>query len=315
MSPVKKIILFFVIGAIICQLSFVVIKKGSQKYHNHYTTRLTEIFYNATPYDVVFLGSSRTHLSINPQVIDSVCKVNSYNAGIEGAKLYEFDMVLQAYLKSHPAPKWLVLTLDLHSFSMTPKLFNYSLYFSYTKNDVIKEYLVENGYSLLRLKIFPFLEITDYDDDTKGTFIKGYMGRSEIPAGDFEYKGYLSNTNNVIKDVPPNVPPQFIEVSDSGIQCLNNIIKVCKTNNIKMIFTYAPEFNLQIEQQNLKRQEILSMISNIAKSNNIPYFRDDSLAICSDPKLFANLGHLNKEGGRIYSNILGNKLNNVFYSK
>ena len=122
-APIKRILVSCILAYIICLLSFLIIKKEIDRYKKHTTSRLTEIFCNKTNYDVLFLGSSRTHLIINPAIIDSICKVNSYNAGMEGANLYEFDMVLKAYLENHPSPQWLVLTIDLHSFTTLRKRF------------------------------------------------------------------------------------------------------------------------------------------------------------------------------------------------
>jgi hypothetical protein len=308
MTPVKRIILSCLLAALICQASFIIVKKEIKKYQVHNTERLTELLYNKTPYDVLFIGSSRTHFDIDPEVIDSICKVNSYNGGIEGANLFEFSMMLHAYLQNHPAPQWLVLTLDLHSFT-DKKFFNYAQYFSYTKNSVIEKYLNDNGYSTLRLKLFPFLEMTDYDDDTKGFIIKGLAGDSEIDKGDFQYKGYLSNTENHITSQEPVSVPAIMPMADIANKYLEDILQTCKSRNIKLVFTYAPEYKHQIQADVSNSGKILNMISNVAVKNNIPFLRDDTLSICNDPMLFANPGHLNKEGAMQYSVVLAKQIN------
>jgi hypothetical protein len=312
MTPVKRIILSCLLAALICQLSFVQVKKQIDKYQNHSVGRLTELLYNKTAYDVLFIGSSRTHLDVNPRIIDSICKVNSYNAGIEGANLFEFNMMLHAYLQNHPAPHWLVLTLDLHSFAIAHKFFNYAQYFSFTQNSVIEKYLNNNGHSTLRVKLFPFLEMTDYDDNTKGFFLKGLAGDSEIDKGDFQYKGYLSNTDNCITSDEPIPTPSIMPTTAIANEYLADIVQTCNKNNIKLIFTYAPEYKREIQTHISNSNEILNTINSVAIRNNIPFFRDDSLSICSDPTLFANAGHLNRNGATIYSTILAKKIDSVF---
>jgi hypothetical protein len=312
MSPIKRILLSCILAAIICQSSFVIVKKEIDKYQNHSSGRLAELLYNNTAYNVLFIGSSRTHLTVNPKIIDSICKVNSYNAGIEGANLFEFRMMLHAYLQNHPPPKWLILTLDLHSFAFNPKFFNYAQYFSFTNNSVIKKYLNDNGYCTLRLKLFPFLEMTDYDDNTKGFFIKGLLGGSEINEGDFQYKGYVSNTQNYITSEDSTSTTTIpLPVSDTAKEYLSDILQTCKDNNIKLIFTYAPEYKHKYQQHHSNSSKILSMIDSVAVKNNIPFFRDDNLSICSDPKLFANIGHLNRVGADKYSCILAKEIKEV----
>jgi len=294
-----------------CQLSFIVIKKGIDKYQVHNTARLTELLYNKTPYDILFLGSSRVHLGIDPAIIDSVCKVNSYNGGIDGAGIFEFKMIFLAYLENHPPPKYLVLTLDLHSFASSNSLFNYPEYFSFLKNTVINNYLNECGYSTLKVKLFPFLEMSDYDDNTKGYFIKGLLGQNEIPVGDFEYKGYLSNSENYISPIQPIPPLDTLEVSPIARNYLADIFQICKDKNIQVILAYSPSYDHKIEQHHSNTAKIFSMIDSFAVSNKSIFLRGDNLELCSNPKLFANAGHLNKEGGREYSLILAEEINEI----
>ena len=311
MSPVKRIILSAILAIVFCQLAFVFIKREIDKYQIHNTGRMQELLYNKTNYDVLFIGSSRTHLTINPAIIDSICHVNSYNAGIEGGNLFEFNMMLKAYLQNHPAPKWLVLTLDLHSFVADYKFFNYAQYFSYTKNKIIKDYLDHNGYNTLRLRVFPFLELTDYDDNMKGYFVKGLMGYSEIPEGDFQYKGYLSNTQNQVDTAAPVSAPVNVEIANSRKGCLVEIMNTCNTNHIKIIFTYAPEYKHKIAEGISNNKEVFDVMNDFAAEKNIPFFRHDSLNICNNPGLFANPGHLNRNGADIYSSILAEHLNKI----
>ncbi len=311
MKPIQRIIAVIVLAAILCQLSFVLMKYGIDKYEATRKDKLSELLLKSTNYDLLFIGSSRTHLTVNPRIIDSVCGVNSYNAGIEGGNLFEFNMMLQAYLENHPAPKWMVLTLDLHSFVSDYNFFEHIQYFSFTKNKVIHQYLNRNGHPTLQLKLFPFLELTEYDDNTKGYFIKGLLGQSRIPAGDFQYKGYLSNTQQQIVAAGSPVKLQKIEMSESRKKFLADILTTCKKNNINLVFTYAPEYKQLLQAAYTNRSEVFEYINTVAAESNIPFFRDDSLSICNDPTLFVNAGHLNRKGADLYSIILAGQLKKV----
>lgn len=311
MKPINRLLLSLILAVIFCQLSFIVFTKELRKYQVHNTERLTEILEHNTNFDVLFIGSSRTHFSINPKVIDSICKINSYNAGIEGGNLYEFEMILLAYLENHPSPKYLVLTLDLNAFTPGIKMFNYPVYFPYTDNKVILKYLLDNGHFTISKKLIPFLKITDYDDDNKGYFLKGLSGASEIPNGDFQYKGFISNTSNCIRPGEPVPQKSSYEVSIEKKQCLDRIISICKLLNIKLIFTYAPEYKKMYQEQVKNSTEILAIINDYAIKNNFSFFREDQLDICSNPALFANIAHLNKDGAQQYSAILAGELNEI----
>jgi hypothetical protein len=311
MRPVAQIIYTLIFSVLICQLAYMTLNKGLEKYNIHKTERLTELFFHHSKYDILFAGSSRTHTGIYPKIIDSICKLSSYNAGVEGGNLFEFNMTVEAYLEAHPPPKYLVLTIDLNSFDIRKRFFNYSQYFPYVENKIIYKALNENGHPTGFLKIFPFLVLTDYDDYTKSNALKGLKGETEIPRGDFAYKGYLSNSENSIKEISVPEKLKNYEISPDGIQYLDHIIKLCYEHDTKLVFTYAPEFNHSLQNQILNSKEILTLIKNKADQNNIPFLRDDNLSICSDAKLFANPGHLNKKGAVVYSAILADELNNV----
>ncbi len=302
----SSIVFFF----LIVSFSYKIFLKFKMKYETHNTERLTEILVKNTSFDILFIGSSRTHFSINPSIIDSICGFNSYNLGIEGGDMYEFEMMLKAYLVHHPAPKYLVLNLDMHSFTGDQKIYNYPLYLPfYSKNEVIKSYLSTNGYYKRIYDFFPFLAFSDFDDNTKGFFIKGLLGKTEVYANDFQYKGYISNTDNEITDSNFNFPSQYLSISEFKVNCLNRLIFLCKKSNINVLFTYAPEYKQSYQNSVSNKFQIFSLINSIAKANNIPFIRDDTIKISSDPQYFANVTHLNKLGAKIYSSDFSFRLN------
>ncbi|MEP6615393.1 MAG: hypothetical protein ABJA57_02385 [Ginsengibacter sp.] len=287
------------------------LSRGLAKYNNHKMERLSELFLKPTKYDLLFVGSSRTHTGIYPKVVDSICRLNSYNAGVEGGNLLEFRITLAAYLNTHPLPQYVVLTIDLNSFDLKRKFFNYSQYYPFVKNKVIEQSLNENGHNTAAIKILPFLILTGYDDYTKSNAIKGLTGHVEIPPGDFQYKGYLSNSENQLTEIEEKVSPKTYQITAEGVESLEQIIRLCRQKNIKLIFAYAPEYKFGLQHQTLNPEQILNLIRETASKNEIPYFRDDSLDLCNNPALFANTGHLNKQGAYDYSIILAHEINEV----
>ena len=138
MKPITQILTSVVFTFLLSLGAYIIIDQGLNKFYIHKEERLNEIFKNDTNHDILFIGSSRTHTTINPKIVDSICNSNSYNAGVEGGNLLEFKMTWDAYLENHPAPRVLVLTLDINSFDLSRKFFNYTQYFSYLNNTQIK---------------------------------------------------------------------------------------------------------------------------------------------------------------------------------
>jgi hypothetical protein len=220
-------------------------------------------------------------------------------------------MMLKSYLVNHPSPRYVVLNFDLHSFADTCKLFNYPVYFPYTSNKVINAYMSENGYLNTTKKIFPFLKLADYDDDAKGVFLKILAGKSDIEPGDFQYKGYLSNSNVTVTKEPPIVK-HYLKIGDNKRQALDRIIRLCREKNIELLFTYLPEYKREYEQSVTNSAEFFATVDSFATNNHIQFIRDDRLAINNNPLMFANITHLNKAGAQEYSAILAKELQTAF---
>jgi hypothetical protein len=310
MNPIKKLIIIISLTAICCSFFNSFIQKGLKKYSVHTNERLSELFNKKTPHDIIFIGSSRTHLSINPAVIDSICKINSYNFGIEGGNLLEFYYLFKAYLENHPLPRCLVLTLDLNSFNLKRKFLNHTIYLNYINNKVVREMLNENGHNTTPFKLIPFILLTEQDDYAKGNAFKGYRGVTDIPNGESAYKGFITNSENIVtaNGITEFKLPSSEEIDTLGLYYLNRIVTICRVKNIKLVFTYAPEFEFELQQSCINTKQIFEIINRIAINNHIDYLRDDSLEICKNPNLFANIAHLNKPGANIYSMILANEL-------
>ncbi len=287
--------------------------KGLKKFEAHNRERFTEIFIDSNYHDILFLGSSKMHTGVNPRIIDSICHTSSYNAGIEGSNLFESYYAFKGYLENHKAPEFVFLSLDLVSFGMKRRFFNFNIYLNYTKNKIINKMLNENGHPTFQYKLFPFLILSELDDYTKGNAIKGYAGLSEIPSGDFQYKGFLSNSGRtIIKDTTSSIKPVNTLIIDSlAADLLRDIISTCKTKNIHLVFLYCPEFKFSFQKSYLNCNKVFHFIDSTATVNNITFLRHDSIPICNDPTLFANFGHLNRPGADVYSRILGEEIRKI----
>jgi len=313
MQPFIRIIAVVVTAFIIAWPLATPINKVLFRYRHHDAKRLTEIYENNTAYDMLFIGASRTHRDIYPRIIDSICGVNSYNAGTESGTIHDFKMTLDGFLVNHPAPKVVVLTMDLSSFMKPYDIHFYPQYFPYLNNKALAHDLSEYGYNVNTVKLFPFLMITDFDDFSKESAIQMIRGRdtTDISTGDFDYKGYISNSDGYIKKTELEKVHKNMNIHPESVSSLNEMLEVCRLHHIKVIFTYAPEYNFNLQRTRTNTDNVFSLITQTAKKNSIPYLRDDSLNLCRNPRLFANNGHLNKQGAVVYSAILAKELNKV----
>lgn len=314
MKHIARILAVLLLSGIVCQLVYLPISKGLAKFNEHEGRRLAEVFEGNTPYNMLFLGSSRTHRSIYPKAIDSICGVNSFNAGVEAGTMPDFEITFKGYLQHHPAPKYLIITLDLPSFSHTGVIHYYPQYYPYLNNKAVYNILAGDGYHVFLMKVLPFLSITDLDDYTKSNSIK-YLSTShaetDIPKGDFDYKGFLSNTENQIVKPELEKTIKHMDILPGAVNALYKMIDTCKTKGVQIIFTYAPEYDFNLQKTRTNTDSVFGLIYNIANQNNIPFLRNDSLPLCKNPAFFANNGHLNKQGALVYSPILAQQLKSI----
>lgn len=309
MTAYKRILFSIIIASISLFLANRVVSIGLKKYYVHKYQRLDELFQKNTYYDIVFIGSSRTHTSINPRIIDSITGLSTYNAGVEGGNLLEFKMTLDGFLVNHPAPRKIILTLDASSFNMENKFYNHTLYLPFLNNKVIDTTLSRNGHWTLPFKILPFIVLTEIDDYSKKNAFSGLGGKNELDGEKFEYKGYLSNTNKCIDSSLDKVYTQKkVKIDQEAISKLYSIIQTCKTRQIDLIIAYAPEYDYRFQRYVQNFSEFISMVERITTTNNLLFYRDDRLEICKEKCLFANYGHLNTIGAFEYSVILGRRL-------
>lgn len=296
---------------ILCSLLFGIAQKGLRWYHVHETERLTEILQNNTYHDCLFIGSSRTHDHINPQIIDSILHTNSYNAGLDAGNMLEFKTILAAYLQHHKPPKYLVLGIEPLCFSTQPRFNNVIQYYPFLSNKAIRSALqTENKLSMLYYYL-PFCQMVQYNDRTRTEIVKGWAGKTEINANEWQYKGYRSNGYDTLQlSILPPLCTEKISLKPS-LSLLENIIDTCKSKQIKIIFAYYPVYNAYFRQRIANHHQLLHSIDSLAQRQQINFFVHDTLAVFQNASLFFDHAHLNTNGARRYSIYLANMLKDI----
>lgn len=296
-------------------LFFGVAQKGLQKYHIHETERLTEILQNNTYHDCLFIGSSRTHDHINPQIIDSILHLNSYNAGIDAANLLEFKTLLTAYLQHHAAPKYLVLGIEPLCFNVQPRFNNVIQYYPFLKNNAIRQALQAQNSLTLLYYYLPFCQTIQYNDRTRTEIVKGWAHKTELNPNEWQYKGYRSNGYDTLQ-IGTLLPLCTENVSlNPSLLYLQSIIDTCKTRQIQLVFAYYPSYNAYFRHRIANHAQILQSIDSIAKQHQIRYLVHDTLKTFQQARLFFDQAHLNTNGVTQYSFYLANQLKTIFNPK
>src|SRR5688572_170529 len=312
MKPVTRILLIIIVSFAFSQLMFKFIRNGVKEYSSHKYEQLNELLQSKAYYDLIFLGSSSVRGDIDPRIIDSICNISSYNAGVEGGNLLEFKMIFDAYLVNHPPPQYLMLTLDFASFDLDRKFFNHLDYYPYLSNKVVDQVLCNNGHQTALLKIFPFIELTEYDEEMRSRCVKGLLGKNEIMPDQIAFKGFLTRSRIFQSDNPQN-ENYFVDkkVSEGSLKLFQDIKDTCIARNVKLIVNFPPVYKMDEQVKIINSAKIYKTICNLSIENEIPFLDDSKLSLCSDFRFFSDFAHLNKNGAEVYSVILAKELSGI----
>lgn len=297
----RKFGFILVIALVISHLLYLFLERGIKKFSAYSYPRLVEIIEGNTNYDMLFLGTSRTQVHINPRITDSILHLNTYNAGKAGASSLEVRMLIEAYLTTHKAPKYLVYNIDHLSILNADKVPNSALYLFFLHNDAIYHGIETTYDRVFLLKHIPFTRIMSLDDYYRNVGIQGNLGQTEIQKGPMYYKGFASNDNSKLKKIKAVQP---IEIDHPSLVEMNKIIAICEAQKIKLIFHYGPilfEHNVPTSFQRVKE------IEQLAVQKRIPFLTLDTLKTFEQND-FYDMVHLNRSGTEKYSVIFARAL-------
>lgn len=257
--------------------------------------------------DIVILGTSRAQSHYDPQIIEKITGLKTYNLGLSGTHYNILKIRWKSFINHNSNPKILILDLDNGGLQLSENIYDKFQYLPYSSNDEYKtvaekiddDYYYERLIPLYKYRGFEmniFKQIKSLKD--KSSCSKNFNGYVEHDI-DWISKDYLSFKQKLENDNSnTNIN---IQAYSEGLSVLREIITDCKKHNIKIYFVWSP---LYYEGQNYFRFDkdfINQKLLSFSKFHNIKYqnYLNDSL--CLDRKYFYNSQHMNKKGVSIFS--------------
>ena len=300
-----KIGVIAICSFLLCHAIYRVIEKGRDKYFYHSLPQFKELLEPTKPYDLLMLGSSRTHVHNDPRIIDSITGLNSFNAGIDGANMVSMYIMLKGYLETHRPPRLILVEISMYSFKVDEgHPLDATFYFRYLDNKAVYQSLNESWKYSGFFKHVPFLRLTQFDDINKTYGFKGLAGKKEMLFGN-TYKGYAENSMKVISDTVTHSEfgCSYVYYVEKGRDYVDKILSTCREKNIHAVVIYSPEYR-QLNYACPDGKRVIDTITALAKRYNYPFWNYLYQPICENPAYFANIGHLNKAGAEKFSVIL-----------
>lgn len=311
MKYLKYGLLFLLVVSGVLTLFFYVYRVGYRKYYAHEIALMEEKINGKAYHDLLFMGSSCTFYVIDPKIVDSVTRLDTYNAGMDGANLVEMNMVLDCYLKNHKPPKYLVMDIPTNAFDSKQRpFFNPNLYYPFLNNDVVFEGLkpVKRVYML---KYLPFTQLTEVDDNMRQNAIFGYFGRT-FSTDTTYYKGHCHGGPDTLRLPFTRVAPfQNFPIDSTGIGYFERLVQTCRQHQIKLIAYFPAVY--KYNEENLNPQ-FFPTVRRLLMHDNIPFLYYRELPVTSNHKLFRDEHHFNKTGSVYFSNLIGRDIDKIIQS-
>ena len=247
--------------------------------------------------DIIILGSSRAAHHYVPSILSDSLNMSCYNAGSDGMCIYYHYTILASCIKKH-RPKLVIYDvsdLDLlasksSSFTLEAALERLSPYYnSYTEVDSL--FLLKGWRQTLKMKSMMYRYNSKLVQLIKCHFIPSY-----------EDNGYEAIYGKLADGIELNVEQcRDMDFEENKKKYLKKLIQLTKKEDITLLFVHSPHYIM-------KKSVAMEEIKEIAKESQVPFIDMSNITELMCPKYFRDKSHLNDEGAKIYSNILGHRL-------
>lgn len=287
---------------------------------NAFTQKRFEDFYaqKKDSLDMVFIGSSHSYCTFDPENFDAVFQTKSFQMGTPLQHPDTSYFTLLEILK-YQKPKVVVQEIYWDVLDDTFEMKQANSFFEVLKNEELKKQYIKEVFPLGEKLKYSFLPIRfqqDYfayeSNEIEKKIEKKYdvkKKKAESQTGEEYYrsKGYVYCNMNMLSG-EYNETNQFKNfdgkdwsMDNTQKKYLKKIIELCKENNIELIFVTAPVANVSMEF--IKNYDAVhETIADFAKKSEIAYI--DYNIVNQNIKLFTNDNfrddaHLNDSGVKI----------------
>jgi len=297
----RKIILYIVFIISLAYLVREILYIGLRSHKEGEFDKLNTIFEKHNEYNTLIIGSSRAESHFNPEVIDSIDQVNSYNIGLEGNTLPMALAVFEAYLVNSKTPKNVILNLDYYGVKENMDIINnFPKYFAYLDNPKLYEKLKERDPDFLFYKWLPFYSLPYMQKKYLSISFRGFF-KVTTPFDQSFIKGFVPIPKETAVDPDTLTYTPYQSLPKRLIyESLDSIIHIARSRQIKLFFVISPMFHKQVESTQ-NREAFVSTLKRIAQDKQIPFFDYSLDEITMKKELFCKPKHLNKKGADLFS--------------
>ncbi len=275
MQKLKRTIIYLLLTIIILLLFFALLRPKNDE-----TLIVAADFYKEenNSLDVIFLGSSRNVMNVNPAVIFEKEGIKSFAYGGMGQPIWNSYHYLVEALK-HQDPEVIMLEVGMLSFEEQYADYNFTVKNTLgirslkNRHDNIKISAPSNMQIDLFLG-FPIYH-NRFTELTKADFTLGLVDDYITYKS---YKGFIPSQSVVEFEAPyDNSADIAYELPQKNIDYLEKIIALCESEGINLVFFSTPDIITTTTNWSEMNDSIAQSVQSVADENNIPFLYCDEL--------------------------------------
>ncbi len=263
--------------------------------------------------DLLFQGSSRVEMMLNPAIVEARTGLSTYNLGLNGNSIEHQLALLQLYLRHNPKPKYLFLEIS-PEYLQRSNLGFYTFAFVLQLRDPYFGGLVrERDPFFYALSHVPLLKYALFNHTLVPEALAGLGRWLTGGSREKEYKKGFSPSpfvrfDETFERFRASRPDGFVAETDSGkTAAFRRYFRFARSQGIRVIAYEAP---LLAEYRDLHRNraEQLALLDSLCRREGVPFLHLDPNSHWTDRRYFYNANHLNSAGTDLFTSQLSEKI-------
>jgi len=221
---------------------------------------------------------------LNPTLIDSITKLNSYNLALSHSDFADNYLHLYLYLKNNNAPKLLLLYVTPESMDKNYNTFNTYRFAQYLSDDTVLQVVKECDADYAKYTPFPFLNYAYYNKNITFNIIQGIKHKLENRKRPYFINGFEPPAkilwDNNIEEMREQYPKGYTFKIDSlRVKYLIKTIQLAQSRGINVVLYESPVLTESLSCLK-NRDEIIFFVKQLAVKNKVEYivFKDEKLS-------------------------------------
>lgn len=270
-------------------------------------TRIEQLLDGKIKSDILILGSSIALNDYSPEIIKKNTGFTCYNLGISGSNPLFHETILDLILLNSHKPKIIIYNIDDYAALYTKDgvVYRTDMLYPYAENDFVnKKINIELKRSQLATLVSNcYRQNINFINSVK-YILKGQEKIDHRINNINEFGACLINKKTVTSEVlhiKEKINLNKLTINELYKQALSNIQIKCLKNNIKILFSFPPQYSKPTKG-------FYNMVTSFKEKNTQIVNLSESL---NSPRYFFDEEHLNIDGATYFSKLLSDELQNI----